>query len=423
MKTTSLLRTNKGFLHKLLKQYTLGCWGVIIIKTTEAHQKLIVKGLSRVSTFKGINEDFLYQIAAAGSIQQIRRGGLIFAEGQEAGEAFIILHGQVKISRQTAGSEESVLKIAYPGEVFGEMSLLDSMPRSASAFANEDSLLFSIKQANFKDLLLNAPHVGVKLLSSISVKSRPANDLPVAGSEQPAGNAAQASPDAGPESSDAEYIFTAKKTCPLCRQRVTYTRVKSKYIQLEKMDSDMCGYYHLINPIYYHVTVCSRCGYAFSSDDRLVLGDDKIALIKSKIASAKNHDFSGLRTIDQAIHTYQLAITCQSLAGVKNSVIGQLYLRLGCLYRHKKMPKDELECLGKALGYLEHAFENESFKKTATELNIIYLIGDLNNRMGKASRAVSWFNMVVNHPAKNEYPYIARQARERWQEIRLKSRK
>ncbi|WP_238492551.1 DUF2225 domain-containing protein [Desulfotruncus alcoholivorax] len=222
----------------------------------------------------------------------------------------------------------------------------------------------------------------------------------------------------------SEHTYTAKKVCPLCRQETEYTAVKSRYVQLEKTDGDMCGYYRLINPSYYYVIVCTHCGYAFTLDDNLKLDSEKTEIIKNKLNNIKlNQDFSGTRSINQAINAYRLAIACQTMAENKSSVIGYLFLRLGCLYRHKNMQKEESYCLTRALEYFDHAYKNEGFKSIKEELNIIYLIGELNIRAGDASKAINWFGMIINHPSKQEYPYIVKKAKDRWQEIRLENKK
>ena len=74
-------------------------------------------------------------------------GDIIFNEGEEGTEAYIVSSGEVEIYRQS-GNKELILAVLGQGSIIGEMSLIDNQPRMASARALENTELFIISQEN-----------------------------------------------------------------------------------------------------------------------------------------------------------------------------------------------------------------------------------------------------------------------------------
>ncbi|ABO50830.1 Tetratricopeptide domain protein [Desulforamulus reducens MI-1] len=217
-----------------------------------------------------------------------------------------------------------------------------------------------------------------------------------------------------------EMIFQAKVTCPNCGQDFLHPEVKSKYISLEKQDSDFCGYYNGINPIFYDVMVCRHCGFGFTKETNRPLDEAEKMSINTILSSWHNDgaQYSGLRTLEQAIKAYNKAILCQELRNAKDSVKGSLYLRLGWLYRYQGNKNNEEQALRRTLEFLRRAYERESSSDAKKELRMIYLIGELSYRNGDLKDAIKWFQAVTTHPEADRYPVFNRLARSRWQDIR-----
>lgn len=190
------------------------------------------------------------------------------------------------------------------------------------------------------------------------------------------------------------------------------------------MDSDLCTYFRLVNPTCYYIAVCSDCGYAFPQDSVGRLPAETIKSLSSRLDMlSTGEDYSSQRNIEQAISTYRLAIACQALTNAKNSLMGRLYLRLGCLCRQKEMHTEEQECMKKALHYLQEAYMYENISDPKCELKLFYLIGDLHGRVGEIKEAMQWLSRVTNHPEKDSYPYLVNRARDRWQQLKLNAKK
>ena len=76
----------------------------------------------------------------------------------------MVVSGAVRISTIVPGVGEEALTVLRSGEYFGEMALIDDAPRSASAIANEDSILISIGKNDFQNLLAKNTDLAYKLL-------------------------------------------------------------------------------------------------------------------------------------------------------------------------------------------------------------------------------------------------------------------
>lgn len=92
-----------------------------------------------------------------------QKGDILFAE-YEPGDAFyLIQEGRVRISKIMGGIEKTI-DILQPGEVFGEMAILEEAPRSASATAVDRVKVLQFNRANFEILLSGNPQIAMKLL-------------------------------------------------------------------------------------------------------------------------------------------------------------------------------------------------------------------------------------------------------------------
>ncbi len=87
---------------------------------------------------------------------------MIFSENEPGTELYIIQKGVVKITK-IVENNEVLLAMLKPGEIFGEMALLENKPRSASAIANEDCTLMAVNKANFERMVQTQPQLVTKL--------------------------------------------------------------------------------------------------------------------------------------------------------------------------------------------------------------------------------------------------------------------
>jgi CRP/FNR family cyclic AMP-dependent transcriptional regulator len=136
--------------------------------------------LGTIQLFRGLAPTGLERIAAIAGEESHRTNSFVFREGEIGDKLFLILEGKVRISRNLAGMGEEALAVLGPGEAFGEMSLIDDVPRSADAVVHEDCRLLVITREAFEDLLFIHKDLAYEILwnfiKTLSGRLREAND-------------------------------------------------------------------------------------------------------------------------------------------------------------------------------------------------------------------------------------------------------
>jgi CRP-like cAMP-binding protein len=115
------------------------------------------EALRETILFAELEDEQLDHIAAAGTVQPVQRGVVLFDEGAEPGEFYLVLSGRVAIAQESDDGRESLLAVLGPGELFGEMGFLDGFNRSAQARALEESRVLMVPYAELRRLYENTP--------------------------------------------------------------------------------------------------------------------------------------------------------------------------------------------------------------------------------------------------------------------------
>jgi len=114
--------------------------------------------------------------SAGHRVVERRAGEYVFEEGDLGTEMYIIQSGQVEILKRVAGSDTR-LAVLEKGDFFGEMSLLEDLPRAASARAVSDLKLLEIGGATFDQMLRSNPEIAIRILRKLSRRLRQTDDL------------------------------------------------------------------------------------------------------------------------------------------------------------------------------------------------------------------------------------------------------
>ena len=116
-----------------------------------------------------------------------QKSDVIFEEKSMGNEMYIVHSGKVKLSTTAPGREE-MLAIFGPGEFFGEMALVDPVPRSAKAIAEEDNTqLLVLDHARFLYLVGQQPVFALRIMQTLCQRIRDGNILYAGLFEQTAG--------------------------------------------------------------------------------------------------------------------------------------------------------------------------------------------------------------------------------------------
>ena len=133
---------------------------------------MLIKMLQRASLFSELNLQELQSIAAIIKIRREGRHSIIVQEGESGDRLFIIMKGSVKVSYYTQDGREVILSILDQGEMFGELSLLDEQPRSATVTTLEATELAMIRRSDFQKLMLDNSHIMLKVMNEIVMRLR-----------------------------------------------------------------------------------------------------------------------------------------------------------------------------------------------------------------------------------------------------------
>ncbi|HYK97024.1 MAG TPA: cyclic nucleotide-binding domain-containing protein [Candidatus Acidoferrales bacterium] len=127
--------------------------------------------LKRVSWFEDLDKASLEAIANAAVEQTYQPGEFIMRQGDTGVGAFIIRSGKVEVLQVRDGKEVALATLG-PGDVVGEMALLDEFPRSASVRAKEPTTALGIQRWHFRGILQSHPQLAVALLPILSRRIR-----------------------------------------------------------------------------------------------------------------------------------------------------------------------------------------------------------------------------------------------------------
>ena len=133
--------------------------------------------LKHVPLFSELNDDELASVYKLITFHDVAKKTVVLQEGEDGGSLFIIFEGSVKISYYAPDGREIVLSLLEAGAYFGEMSLLDKQPRSATVSTLSDSKLAQIRRVDFERLLLQQPTVTLKLLAETVSRLRRTSQL------------------------------------------------------------------------------------------------------------------------------------------------------------------------------------------------------------------------------------------------------
>ncbi|BBH17686.1 transcriptional regulator [Nocardioides baekrokdamisoli] len=133
--------------------------------------------LRQAALFGALDDDAASALAESLSEVKIRRGDVLFHEGDSGDELFIVLDGKVKLGRTSVDGRENLLAILGPGQMFGELSLFDPGPRSATVTAITDCTFASLSHDELLKWLEARPVVASGLLAQLAGRLRKANDV------------------------------------------------------------------------------------------------------------------------------------------------------------------------------------------------------------------------------------------------------
>ncbi|MBO0833226.1 MAG: Crp/Fnr family transcriptional regulator, partial [Actinobacteria bacterium] len=105
------------------------------------------------------------------------RGERLFSEGDSGDKLYIILAGKIKLTKAAPDGRENLLSVHGPGEMFGELSLFDPIPRTSSATAVTSADLAGLAHDDLRTWLSSRPEVAMHLLQALAQRLRRINEV------------------------------------------------------------------------------------------------------------------------------------------------------------------------------------------------------------------------------------------------------
>ena len=106
------------------------------------------------------------------TLVKVTKGHTLFKEGEEGDRLFVVLDGKLKLGKSSPDGRENLQEILGPGEMFGELSLFDPGPRTATATAITDAKLLMLPHEKVLDLITSQPAVSLELLRRLAQRLR-----------------------------------------------------------------------------------------------------------------------------------------------------------------------------------------------------------------------------------------------------------
>ncbi|GAA1931619.1 Crp/Fnr family transcriptional regulator [Nocardioides marmoribigeumensis] len=133
--------------------------------------------LRQAPLFNALDDEAAAALAGSLGTIRLRRGEVLFHEGDTGDKLYIVAEGKVKLGRTSSDGRENLLAILGPGQMFGELSLFDPGPRSATVTAVTDVAFYSLSHDDLLRWLDGRPDVANGLLSQLASRLRRANDV------------------------------------------------------------------------------------------------------------------------------------------------------------------------------------------------------------------------------------------------------
>lgn len=133
--------------------------------------------LRRVYFFKDLEDEEIDLVAAKCVEEEHAAGDILFVEGSSADRFYIIIEGRIEVWKNFYDPKPDLLAVHGPGHFFGEMALIDELPRSATVVAKDPVKLLYLYRDDFKRLIRERSSIALSVMTAISFMVRSSNEL------------------------------------------------------------------------------------------------------------------------------------------------------------------------------------------------------------------------------------------------------
>lgn len=133
----------------------------------------LINFLQEIPLFQALSEQQLHSISQDVQTRKFGQGDIIFREGDPGQVLYLVQSGQVRIYvNGLDGSETSVILFGRPGDMFGELAVIDGLPRSATAVALDKTVLCTISRESFRQHMQRFPQLALNFMKELTHRVR-----------------------------------------------------------------------------------------------------------------------------------------------------------------------------------------------------------------------------------------------------------
>ena len=131
----------------------------------------------RAPLFSALDDAEASSLRESMVLVKVSKGNTLFKEGDDGNRLYVVLEGKLKLGITSNDGRENLLSILGPGEMFGELSLFDPGPRTATATAVTDARLLSLAHDQVIGWVSEHPKVSLQLLGRLAQRLRRSNEV------------------------------------------------------------------------------------------------------------------------------------------------------------------------------------------------------------------------------------------------------
>lgn len=133
--------------------------------------------MHKVPIFSNLNEEEMQQIADIITDREYKKGESIYLAGDLEERLYVINHGKVKIYKVSETGKEQIIRILYPGDFMGELSLFARSPLDTNAEALEATAVCVIDGNKLNQIIKDVPSIAVKIIEELSKRLQSAENM------------------------------------------------------------------------------------------------------------------------------------------------------------------------------------------------------------------------------------------------------
>lgn len=134
------------------------------------------KDLAKIELFSGVSDEALGELGSLMKEVSFNKNSVVITQGEKSRSLFIVTSGRFKVFATDEEGNQTIFTFLSEGDFFGELSLLDDAPRSASVIAVDESKVLNLSHNNFCNFLESHPEICQSLFKALTARIRQMDD-------------------------------------------------------------------------------------------------------------------------------------------------------------------------------------------------------------------------------------------------------